>query len=203
MRVKKKTSRTYYLNIEAKRKGPFTLNKLKNLPINNDTLLWTEGLQDWIQIGAFDKAKKIIQKIPPTIEKNTMMDINNDQIIQEIDDLANKYEYQFSIMRIIYIILISALITFSLLTLSFYNYIQKTIFITPLYLILTILFIIVILLIMQSCFLRKKYFMLKTSIYKSISKGQTISQLITDFEYIEKITNPTSDTTNQTTNNQQ
>lgn len=39
--------RTYYINSGSENTGPFTLEELKNLQINKNTLVWYEGMDDW------------------------------------------------------------------------------------------------------------------------------------------------------------
>lgn len=39
--------RTYYINSGSENTGPFTLEELKNLQINKNTLVWYEGMDEW------------------------------------------------------------------------------------------------------------------------------------------------------------
>ena len=58
----------YYFYIENKiKKGPFSLDELKDKRINHSTLVWTEGLSDWTKASDLDDVKDIIVSEPPPI----------------------------------------------------------------------------------------------------------------------------------------
>ena len=58
----------YYFYIKNnKEQGPFSLDELKEKTINHSTLVWTEGLSDWIKASDLDEIKYVIvSKLPPT-----------------------------------------------------------------------------------------------------------------------------------------
>lgn len=42
-------NRYFYIDHEGKQKGTFSTEELKNEPITRDTLVWTQGMSEWIQ----------------------------------------------------------------------------------------------------------------------------------------------------------
>lgn len=42
-------NRYFYIDNEGKQKGTFSVEELKNEPIKQETLLWTQGMDEWMQ----------------------------------------------------------------------------------------------------------------------------------------------------------
>lgn len=61
----------YYYAKGGEKVGPITLEELKNLELNNDTLIWYEGLSDWAEIQNIPEIFKTLQtkKSPPPLPK--------------------------------------------------------------------------------------------------------------------------------------
>jgi len=59
----------YFLNNDGNQSEPLSLTQLKKEYITPDTLVWTEGLEDWVTAGALEELKSIIRVIPPPIKK--------------------------------------------------------------------------------------------------------------------------------------
>ena len=50
----------YFIGIKNKNKGPFTLEDLKTLSVNGDTLIWKEGLLNWTKASELEELKDVI-----------------------------------------------------------------------------------------------------------------------------------------------
>ena len=57
----------FYFIDDNKRKGPFTIDELKSLEFNGNTLFWHEGLEDWIEAKKIKQIKKLLK--PSEIRK--------------------------------------------------------------------------------------------------------------------------------------
>lgn len=62
--------RKYYYAKNGERLGPFTLEEMQKKDIDNDTLVWYEGLEDWIKVSNDKELSTSIQKIPPPLRKS-------------------------------------------------------------------------------------------------------------------------------------
>ena len=61
----------FYFIDDNKRKGPFTIDELKSLEFNGNTLFWHEGLDDWTEAKKIKQIKKLLKpsKIFPLYSK--------------------------------------------------------------------------------------------------------------------------------------
>lgn len=57
----------YFINDNGTQKGPFTLDELKSLNLKNDTHVWYDGMEDWVNAGDVNDLKEYIVKMPPPI----------------------------------------------------------------------------------------------------------------------------------------
>ena len=57
----------YYIAKGQNQEGPYSLDQLKDLDINKDTMIWVEGNQDWLPASEFNELKEILFAGPPPI----------------------------------------------------------------------------------------------------------------------------------------
>ncbi|WP_086030256.1 DUF4339 domain-containing protein [Tenacibaculum holothuriorum] len=66
----------YYIIENNEKKGPFSIEELREFEISFDTLIWTEGLNDWTEAKGIDELKAFLSKIPPPLPKSKKRKIN-------------------------------------------------------------------------------------------------------------------------------
>ena len=54
----------YYLD-EKEQKGPFIIDQLKTVGLKPDTLVWTEGFENWKPVKEVKELKGLLKKTPP------------------------------------------------------------------------------------------------------------------------------------------
>lgn len=59
----------YYYSEGVQKFGPFTLEELRCKKITKDTLIWHEGLTDWVAAYKIEEVADIIVQTPPPIPK--------------------------------------------------------------------------------------------------------------------------------------
>ena len=57
----------YFLVIENEQKGPYSREELKDLRIKKDSLVWKEGLEDWVQAEKLEELKQLFVFAPPPV----------------------------------------------------------------------------------------------------------------------------------------
>lgn len=60
----------FYIAVNGQKTGPFTLEELKSKDIQKDTLMWTEGLDNWTKADHIALLKDILRSIPPPLSNN-------------------------------------------------------------------------------------------------------------------------------------
>lgn len=61
-------SREWYVKLQGKEKGPYSISQLKDLPkFSPDTLVWKEGFPEWVKAGSVEELEEIF--IDPEEEK--------------------------------------------------------------------------------------------------------------------------------------
>ncbi len=54
-------NRYFYIDSEGKQKGTFTVDELRNEPIRKDTLVWTQGMSEWLRAADVVEIQPIFQ----------------------------------------------------------------------------------------------------------------------------------------------
>lgn len=62
--------RKYYYALGEVQKGPYTLEELANENITKDTLVWYDGLKDWVPAIVVGELASIIKNEPPALPKS-------------------------------------------------------------------------------------------------------------------------------------
>lgn len=60
----------YFIIVDDKQSGPFTIDELKNAGLNKRTLIWRDGLLDWIEADSIEELKYLFVNTPPPIPKS-------------------------------------------------------------------------------------------------------------------------------------
>lgn len=60
-------SQQFYIAVNGQKTGPFSLEELKSKDIQKDTLMWTEGLDNWTKADHIPLLKDILRAIPPPL----------------------------------------------------------------------------------------------------------------------------------------
>lgn len=61
----------YFYTDGQEKKGPYTLEELKQFEIQPDTLIWHEGLDDWQPASSISEMKEVLELNPPPLENST------------------------------------------------------------------------------------------------------------------------------------
>jgi len=59
----------YFLNKDGKQSEPFSITQLKEEYITADTMIWTDGFEDWMKASECPEVSPLISKQPPVIKK--------------------------------------------------------------------------------------------------------------------------------------
>jgi uncharacterized RDD family membrane protein YckC len=60
-------NQNYYIAISGQQQGPFTLDELQTKGIQRDTLVWTEGLENWTKVEYLPFLKDALKAVPPPL----------------------------------------------------------------------------------------------------------------------------------------
>ena len=81
----------YYIEINGKPKGPFTIEELKELTITEESVVWKEGLPNWVKATEIEEINKLIKIsvkpnkiIPPPLPVNPF-DVKQTRHIHRIE----------------------------------------------------------------------------------------------------------------------
>ena len=62
----------YYILIDGKTEGPFSLEKLKEMPVTPQTKVWRQGMPEWIPAGEVGELNFLFGTPPPApVENNS------------------------------------------------------------------------------------------------------------------------------------
>jgi len=64
-------SQQYYIAVNGQKTGPFSFEDLKSKDIQKDTLIWTEGLDNWTKADHIPLLKEILRSTPPPMPNIT------------------------------------------------------------------------------------------------------------------------------------
>lgn len=81
----------YFLLIDGVKSTPLTLSHLRENKVSPDTLIWRNGLSDWIEASKIRESKLIVSFVPPT-KIPTTIDISPKKIYEREDTLVKFFE---------------------------------------------------------------------------------------------------------------
>jgi hypothetical protein len=70
----------YFVIRNNKKEGPFKLAQLSEKNINRKTLVWKEGLDDWVEASSLPELEELIKNEPPDFEKSLSNKVANDAV---------------------------------------------------------------------------------------------------------------------------
>jgi uncharacterized RDD family membrane protein YckC len=76
----------YFYSNGKEKQGPFSFEELKNKDIKKETLIWFQGLEDWVPAKEIKEFDEILELIPPPIIKENFendLEFNNTYDISE------------------------------------------------------------------------------------------------------------------------
>ena len=95
---------TFYIFINEEQQGPFTIEEIKLKNITKNTLVWSEGMEDWKEAGIVEELKALFPVLPPPIKKTTTEKKKQDVTVN-IKTHSSLYKI-FKIIGIVFLILI-------------------------------------------------------------------------------------------------
>jgi hypothetical protein len=86
----------YFILIDDKRLGPFSIDELRNQDISKSTLVWQEGYEEWKLASDVNELNQLIFKLPPPPPKNKVFERSYKTAI-EIKSISRLIAYSFGI----------------------------------------------------------------------------------------------------------
>lgn len=69
----------YFISIQGKKQGPYTIEEMQKLNLFNTTLVWKEGMAEWQPAHEIDELKEITHTPPPPLPKGKL---SGDEIVK-------------------------------------------------------------------------------------------------------------------------
>lgn len=103
----------YYIIINGKQEGPYSIDELNALSINRKTLVWCNGMTDWASAETVDKLSSLFLGTPPPFPNNienasttkmiipTPIDVNVNKVKSNEDRLKRKRNSKVAAKEII------------------------------------------------------------------------------------------------------
>lgn len=117
--------RKYFIHDGQVKKGPFNLEELKGLKLKKETLVWYEGLKEWIKAADLEDLNDyFVEKIiPPALPKTSEIDtVLRNKILSSFDDAAETYSEQSQKKSLLLPIIITIVIVIGIIATIFFYY---------------------------------------------------------------------------------
>ena len=116
----------YYILEEKEQKGPFTFEQLKTFGLNANTLVWTDGMENWKPLKEITELKDLLKKTPPPPPiidnlKSSFVKNDNNDVIENNNLSATENNLKFWATFKIYSSIILLICLSSLLVLLYYS----------------------------------------------------------------------------------
>lgn len=113
----------YHYTKEGNQFGPISIEELKDEKITKETMVWYEGLDDWVKAGEVEELKSLFKSVPPplNIKKQTPPPLkdNNEKIDKKIvNDIKPKKKKTG--------VIIISLLAIALISFFVFNYSQSS-----------------------------------------------------------------------------
>lgn len=99
----------YFFSIGQDKEGPVSLDELKQKDLKPNTLIWHEGLEDWVEAKNIEELKEIFELSPPPIDSendntNSFESVgvgtkNNNKSSVKLGMFANPFSFDGRIRR--------------------------------------------------------------------------------------------------------
>ena len=66
--------KNYYIHNGENQEGPFSFEELKSKTINSKTMVWFEGLENWVKALDLEELKPLIKTSPPPFERKGVIE---------------------------------------------------------------------------------------------------------------------------------
>lgn len=70
----------YYVSDGKIETGPYILEQLKEIPLNENFLVWKTGMDKWVRLHELPELKDIVYSVPPPISRYNKKIIRNYKI---------------------------------------------------------------------------------------------------------------------------
>lgn len=70
----------YYISDGKTETGPYSLEQLKQIPLNKNSLIWKQGMEKWLKISELPELKELVYAVPPPVSKQKERIIRNYRI---------------------------------------------------------------------------------------------------------------------------
>lgn len=57
----------YYISDGKTETGPYSIEQLKEIPINKNFLVWKQGMKEWMNISEIEELRDIAYAVPPSL----------------------------------------------------------------------------------------------------------------------------------------
>lgn len=74
----------YFISRNNIKEGPYTFNQIRDFNLTEDTLIWKEGLVNWVKIKELQEFESLIIKSPPPLPFEVEKKERNDEILKII-----------------------------------------------------------------------------------------------------------------------
>lgn len=101
--------KNYYLHDGKEQHGPYNEEELKQKAIDRDTLVWTEGMEDWKKAGEIDDLKAFFAAVPPPLK--TVVPPQTREV-QKVEKVEPKRNFKLVVISILAILLIGGGVLF-------------------------------------------------------------------------------------------
>lgn len=109
----------YYIHQDEQQQGPFSKEELIEKKITRDTMVWFEGVDNWVEATKVDELEDIFKSIPPPIQSKKPMvthpPLVNDKIKEKIDitEVPKEKKRPLKLLIIIFACTLIAIIVYS------------------------------------------------------------------------------------------
>ncbi len=62
----------YYIIVDETQAGPYSIEELKEKVITKESLIWAEGMENWVKAESLEAFREIVKNSPPPIPKQIM-----------------------------------------------------------------------------------------------------------------------------------
>jgi len=89
----------YYFAEGNEQKGPYSIEELKNYKISATTLIWREGLNDWVEATSLKELETLFKSVPPPLTKEKYNKPIHSKSTTKIKDELRSQKFQTKVAK--------------------------------------------------------------------------------------------------------
>lgn len=96
----------YYMETNGAQSGPFTLEELRIKGVTRETLVWSDGFEDWKAAGLAEDLQELFKTVPPPIKRTLPSGLSQSKLEDDKASFFSENKSKILLVSMIFLIVL-------------------------------------------------------------------------------------------------